>query len=91
MPDRLVVVLDTNVLIPLIIPSSRSTGLFLRLLGDGHEVVVSPAILSEVREKMLTKSTLRKWLGVSDEQIHRFVNDLATICVVVVTPPNVPR
>ncbi len=40
---------------------------------------------------MLTKSTLRKWLGVSDEQIHRFVNDLAMIFVVVVTPPNVPR
>ena len=40
---------------------------------------------------MLTKDTLRKWLGVSDEQIHRFVNDLSMICAVVVTPPNVPR
>ncbi len=91
MPDRLTVVFDANVLIPLILPASRSTRLFLRLLGDGHQVVVSPAILAEVREKMLTKSTLRKWLGVSDEQIHRFVNDLAMICVVVVTPANLPR
>jgi len=91
MPDCLVVVFDTNVLIPLILPASRSTRLFLRLLGDAHQVVVSPAILSEVREKMLTKSTLWKWLGVSDEQIHRFVDDLAMICVVVITPSNVPR
>lgn len=40
---------------------------------------------------MLTKSTLRELLGVSDEQINRFVNDLEMMCVVVVTPPNVPR
>jgi len=91
MPDRLVVVLDTNVLIPLILPASRSTKLFLRLLGDAHQVVISPAILFEVREKMLTKSSLRDWLGVSDAQIHRFVNDLAMICAVAITPPNVPR
>ncbi len=91
MPDRLVVVFDTNVLIPLILPASRSTRLANRLLGDGHQVVVSPAILAEVQEKMLTKSTLREWLGVSDDQIHRFVNDLAALCVVVITPANVPR
>ena len=91
MPDRLVVVFDTNVLIPLILPASRSSRLFIRLFGDGHQVIVSPAILSEVQEKMLTKRTLREWLGVSNEQIQRFVNDLAMICTVVVTPTDVPR
>jgi putative PIN family toxin of toxin-antitoxin system len=78
-PAEMVVVLDTNVLIPLSIPASRSTRLFSRLLAAGITVAVSPQILEEVREKMLTKETLRRWLGLSDRQIEQFLEDLATL------------
>ena len=74
MPSDLVVVFDSNVLIPLVIPASRSTRLFARLRAAGYVVAVSPQILEEVREKMFTKATLRRWLGLSDEEIRRFVN-----------------
>lgn len=40
-----VVVFDTSVLIPLIIPASRSTRLFSRLERAGWQVAVSPQIL----------------------------------------------
>jgi hypothetical protein len=45
------VVFDSSVLIPLILETSRSTGLFLRLEAAGWHVVVSPQILRETREK----------------------------------------
>ncbi len=55
----MIVVFDTNVLIPLILEASRSTRLFRRLRTSGHKIATSPEILEEVREKMLTSSTLR--------------------------------
>lgn len=68
------VVFDSSVLIPLILPASRSTRLFLRLEAAGWPVVVSPQILSEVREKMKTKQSVRKWLKLSEPEIDRFLD-----------------
>ena len=83
MPERLQVVFDTNVLIPMIIPASQSARLLLRLHQAGHRVVTSPQIIREAREKMLTKERLRQWLGVADQEIERFLDRLPTVCYVV--------
>jgi uncharacterized protein len=81
MPSDFLVVFDANVLIPLIIPHSRSTRLFLRLLAAEINVAVTPSILEEVREKMLTKPDLRQWLGLMDDtQIDQFVHELMNLC-----------
>ena len=81
MSPKLVVVFDTNVLIPLALPSGRSqsTRLLSRLRAAGHLVAVSPAILREVAEKMRTKRSLREWLALSDEEIEQFIGDLPAI------------
>ena len=91
MSAALVVVFDTNVLIPLILPASRSTTIFFRLVDNGHRVVVSPPIIAEAREKMFTKRTLRRWLEASDERINRFLDDLEKTCEIAVIPKDVPR
>jgi putative PIN family toxin of toxin-antitoxin system len=84
MPDNFVVVLDANVLIPLIIPRSRSTHLFLRLQAADIEIALTPSILDEVRDKMISKPTLRQWLGLSDnEQIDHFIREVANLCLMV--------
>jgi predicted nucleic acid-binding protein len=68
------VVFDTSVLIPLILETSRSTRIFLRLEIAGWPIVVSPSILNETREKMQSKKSLRKWLKLSDAQIDQFLD-----------------
>ncbi len=73
MPNR-VVVFDTNVLIPLLITASSSTRLFSRLRAAGWHIAASPQILAEVRDKLTTKESLRRWLDVSDSQIAQFVD-----------------
>lgn len=73
MADSRVVVCDTNLLISLILPHSRTSHLFARLNAAGYEVVVSPAILDEVRRVMFTKPRLRRWLNLSDAHLERFV------------------
>ena len=70
------VVWDSNVLIPLILPRSRSTALFDRLDGAGWSIVATPAILQEVREKLASKPSLRKWLSLSDADIAEFVDSV---------------
>jgi putative PIN family toxin of toxin-antitoxin system len=82
-PSQLVVVFDTNVLIPMLIPASRSARLFARLLEVGAHVAVTPQILAEVEEKLSTKPSLRKWLGVSDDDIRAFLDGLTVICRVI--------
>jgi putative PIN family toxin of toxin-antitoxin system len=79
----MVVVFDSNVLIPLVLQASRSTGLFLRLKAAGHVVAVSPQMLEEVADKLRTKEPLRRWFGLPDADLEEFVHDLATICRVV--------
>jgi putative PIN family toxin of toxin-antitoxin system len=78
-PSQLVVVFDTNVLIPLILPASRSTHLLSRLLAARSHLVLTPQIVDEVEEKLRTKLSLRKWLGVSDSDIDEFLTRLVTI------------
>ena len=80
MPTTIVTVFDTNVVIPLSIPSGRSqsTRLLSRLRGAGHVVAISQELLDEVAETMRTKASLRKWLGLSDEEIERFLRRLPT-------------
>jgi predicted nucleic acid-binding protein len=68
------VVFDTSVLIPLILPASRSTRLFLRLEAAGWQVVVSPQILKETREKLKTKRSVRQWLQLSVADIDQFLD-----------------
>ena len=53
------VVWDSNVLIPLILPESKSAALYSRLDAAGRVVAVTPGILREVREKLETKTSLR--------------------------------
>jgi len=91
MSALLVVVFDSNVAIPLVLAASRSSRIVARLLAGGHEPVISAAILSEVEEKLHTKESLRKWLGVADEEIEEFLNNLSTVFTVFVTEDNVPR
>ena len=79
----MIVVFDANVLIPLILEASLSTRLFSRLVKNGHKVAVSPEILDEVRKKMLTKKSLRRWLELQDDEIDRFLRGLPTICLIV--------
>lgn len=77
----MVVVFDTDVLIPLILPASRSTRLFSRLTSAGHQIATSPQILEEVAEKMRTSGKVRKWLALPDTDIEKFLKRLPTICV----------
>lgn len=69
-----VVVWDSSVLIPLILPQSKSTVLFSRLDAAGWTAAVTPAILQEVREKLETKPQLRRWLALGDAEIAEFVD-----------------
>ncbi len=69
----IVIVCDTNVLIPLIIKASQSVRLFSRLQAAGIPVVLSPQIKEEVREKMITKKSPRRWLQVTDAEIEAFI------------------
>ena len=79
----MVVVFDTDVLIPIILGrKSYSARLFRRLKAAGHKIAVSPQILAEVRTTMLTDQRLRDWLEVSDNEIERFVDRLAKTCSV---------
>ena len=76
---RPVVVFDTNVLIPILLPASRSTRLLDRLDRAGWAVALSPQILAEVADKLRHKSALRRWLALSDDDINEFVaQDLPT-------------
>jgi predicted nucleic acid-binding protein len=68
------VVVDTSVLIPLILPASHSTRLFLRLEAVGWHIVVSPQILAETREKMKTKRATHQWLKLSEAEIDHFLD-----------------
>jgi putative PIN family toxin of toxin-antitoxin system len=79
----MVVVFDSDVLIPLILPASRSTHLLDRLREASHRVAASPAILDEVSSKLRTKESLRKWLGLSDEEIEEFLAVMPLLLVVV--------
>jgi putative PIN family toxin of toxin-antitoxin system len=74
MPESRVVVFDTSVLIPLVLEASLSTRLLDRLRLAGWHVALSPQILAEARDKMLTKPNLRKWLALSDVEITEFLD-----------------
>jgi hypothetical protein len=78
-PPKLIVVFDSNVVIPLSIQASRSTRLFSRLRAAGHRVVISPQILAEVGEKMRTRESLRRWLRQTDEEIENFLRNLQKV------------
>lgn len=84
----MVVVFDSDVLIPLILPASRSTRLLDRLHDAGHRVAASLAILDEVAAKLRTKETLRAWLNLADEEIEEF---LALLPLLLVVLPGVIR
>jgi predicted nucleic acid-binding protein len=62
MPQHLIVVFDTSVLVPLILPASRSTGLFNRLRTGNHRLALTEPIYEELEEKLLTNQRLRAWM-----------------------------
>jgi predicted nucleic acid-binding protein len=71
-----IIVWDSSVLIPLVLPRSKSSALYARLDRAGWSVAATPAILHEVREKLETKPTLRRWLDLSDAEIASFANSV---------------
>jgi putative PIN family toxin of toxin-antitoxin system len=77
----MIVVFDSSVLIPLILPASLSAALMDRLSRAGHQVALSPPILDEVAEKLHTKKNLRDWLELPDKDIEQFIRDLPKLCV----------
>lgn len=70
---RPVVVFDTNVLIPLLLPASHSTRLLDRMERAGWGVALTPQILAEVADRLRHKSAPRRWLQLSDDDINQFV------------------
>jgi putative PIN family toxin of toxin-antitoxin system len=74
--DVEIVVWDSNVLIPLILPRSKSSFLYSRLDNAGWFIATTPTILREVRDKLETKPTLRAWLDLSDDDISRFLDNI---------------
>lgn len=76
----MVVVFDTDVLIPMILPASRSVRLYRRLRAAGHTVAASAAIFAEVREKLLGDTDVRRWLELSPRDIPTFLNSLPRLC-----------
>jgi putative PIN family toxin of toxin-antitoxin system len=80
MPEQLVIVFDTSVLVPLILPASRSTGLFRRLRQGGHRIALTEPIYKELEEKLRTNQRLRAWMRRSDDDISQFLADLRNTC-----------
>lgn len=76
-----IVVLDVNVMIPLLIPASRSTRLVVKLAQHGIKAAATPALLADVERTLRTKPSLRKWLNVDDELISRFLVELRESCL----------
>ena len=83
----MVVVFDTDVVIPMILPASRSARLFLRLTAAGHTVALSEPALEEVAEKLRTSDRVRQWLKLPNEDIETFLARLPTLCMI--TPGHV--
>ena len=91
MSAKVVVVFDTNVLIPLAVPTGRSqsTRLLSRLRAAGHLVAISQPMIQELAEKMRTKKSVRDWLEMTDEEIEQFISDLPAILGTEPLPGNV--
>lgn len=80
MAQQLVTVFDTNVLIPLILPASRSTGLFNRLRASSHRVALTEPIYDELEYELRTNERLRAWMRKLDDEITQFLADVRTNC-----------
>ena len=72
----MIVVFDTDVILPMLLPASRSTRLYQRLRANRHTVAASQLIFDEVREKLLTDTALREWLALPERDLLTFVRDL---------------
>lgn len=72
----MVVVFDTDVLIPMILPASRSARLFRRLRAAGHVVATSPQILAEVHDKLLEDEAVQTWLELPARDLNAYLRDL---------------
>jgi putative PIN family toxin of toxin-antitoxin system len=74
------VVWDVNVLIPLMVPASLSSRLLERQTALDYRIAITPLIWEDVRRKLMTKESLRRWLGAGDEDVAHFLAKLLTIC-----------
>ena len=79
MPQQIIVVFDTSVLVTLILPASRSAGLFERLRTGGHRVALTEPIYEELEDKLFTNQRLRPWMRRSDDEIKLFLADRAKL------------
>jgi putative PIN family toxin of toxin-antitoxin system len=73
------VLLDTNVVITLVLDFSLSRRVVEKLREAEHEIWISPAIIEETRDKLLTSPGLRKWLAAEDDIILRFLDLLPSL------------
>ena len=78
-PAKQIVVFDSNILIPLILPASRATRLFSRLQAAGWIIAASPQILDEVAEKLRAKENLRRWLKLTESEIDEYLGVLPVL------------
>ncbi len=76
-----VTVWDSNALIPLILPQSKSSALYSRLDAAGWIVAATPPILDEVRDKLQTERSLKSWLGLGDADVAEFVDNILPVLV----------
>jgi predicted nucleic acid-binding protein len=58
---------------------SLSSRLADRLWAAGHEIVISPGILEEAREKLRTSEGLRRWLAKDDDELQIFLDGLPVL------------
>jgi putative PIN family toxin of toxin-antitoxin system len=90
----MVVVFDSDVLIPMILGASKSKYLADRLRSAGHGIASSPEIQAEVADKLRSKPGLRKWLDHTDDEIEDYIDtlpdDLLMVGGDVVAPGSVP-
>jgi putative PIN family toxin of toxin-antitoxin system len=74
------VLFDTSVVIPMVIDVSLSSRLAERLWEAGGEIILSPGILEETREKLMTSRAVRKWLATEDDDLLAFLDRLRVLC-----------
>jgi len=81
------IVLDTTILVR---TTEKSQGparqLLLEIIGEGHSLVLSNEILSEVA-KVLRYPRLQEFYGLSEDRIYEFIGLLRDVAEIVVLSP----
>jgi uncharacterized protein len=86
------VVLDSNILVranPLVSPHGLARDLLLTIIGGPHVLVLSPAILIEVRRVLSYPNVRERW-PLGDDSIDRYLAFLETAGALVELPQSFP-